>query len=105
VCGVSCTGLQHYVIMGQSAEGLPLEEKLLSQYLKEMDYSTHIVGKWHLGHAIREYTPTFRGFDSHLGYWLGKQDYCDHTSQDGDGWGYDFRTNMTVATTYFGDYE
>lgn len=75
-------GLQHYVIRGDTADGLPLSEKLLPEYLKDLGYSTHLVGKWHLGHAWQVYTPTFRGFDTHFGYWLGSQDHYDHTSTD-----------------------
>lgn len=71
-------GLQHYVITGGMEDGLPLDEKLLSEYLKELGYATHMVGKWHLGHARHLYTPTYRGFDSHYGNWLGAQDYYDH---------------------------
>ncbi|GBO08658.1 Arylsulfatase B, partial [Araneus ventricosus] len=34
---------------------------------------------WHLGYQTREFTPTYRGFDSHLGYFAGYIDYYDHT--------------------------
>ena len=37
--------MQHGVIMGGQPFGLSLEEKLLPQYLKEMGYATHAVGK------------------------------------------------------------
>ena len=37
------------------------------------------VGKWHLGSHLAAYSPTERGFTSHLGYWGGMQDYWDHT--------------------------
>lgn len=66
--------------MGAEPRGLPLREKLLPEYLRELGYSTHIVGKWHLGFYKREYTPTYRGFESHVGYWTGHQDYFDHTA-------------------------
>jgi arylsulfatase B len=61
------TGMQHTVLYGAEARGLPLAEKLLPEYLKELGYTNRIVGKWHLGSYTKEYTPTYRGFDSHLG--------------------------------------
>ena len=38
-------GMQHGVIMGGEPFGLGLEEKLLPQYLKELGYTAHAVGK------------------------------------------------------------
>ncbi|XP_014674868.1 PREDICTED: arylsulfatase B-like isoform X2 [Priapulus caudatus] len=91
------TGQQVDTILGSRPYGVPLNETLMPQYLKKCGYATHIVGKWHLGFFAREYTPLFRGFDSHYGYWLGHQDYYDHTAQGGNGyWGYDMRRNMSV---------
>lgn len=54
--------MQHTVIFGAEPRGLPLSEKLLPQYLKELHYKTHLVGKWHLGSYKREYLPLFRGY-------------------------------------------
>ena len=38
-------GMQHDVLNGAQPYGLPLDQRLLSQELKDLDYSTHIVGK------------------------------------------------------------
>ncbi|XP_063223602.1 arylsulfatase B-like [Bacillus rossius redtenbacheri] len=99
------TGMQR-VLYAQQPYGLPLRERLLPQYLKELGYATHAVGKWHLGHFQAAYTPTRRGFDSHFGYWAGHQDYYDHTSQEGPGyWGYDMRRGVgNVSWSSYGRY-
>ncbi|GBO18830.1 Arylsulfatase B [Araneus ventricosus] len=38
-------GLQHHVIRANEATALPIEEKVLPQYFKELGYATHMVGK------------------------------------------------------------
>ncbi|CAG2169540.1 unnamed protein product, partial [Oppiella nova] len=43
--------------------------------------------KWHLGFASREYTPTYRGFDSHWGYWTARESYFEHINCDRDNCG------------------
>ncbi|XP_059482457.1 arylsulfatase B-like [Neocloeon triangulifer] len=99
------TGMQHEVIYGFEPWGLGLEEKLLPEYLKELQYSTHLVGKWHLGHFKEEYTPTYRGFDSHFGFWTGHQDYYDHYAEENPGfWGFDMRRDMNVSRDTVGQY-
>ncbi|GBM48405.1 Arylsulfatase J [Araneus ventricosus] len=75
-------GLQHHVIKTGEATGLPLNEVTLPQHLKKLGYETHMIGKWHLGYQTKEYTPTYRGFDSYLGYYSGFIGYYDHTILD-----------------------
>ena len=57
------------------------------------------VGKWHLGFYSPEYTPEFRGFQEHFGYYTGNEEYWNHTSPSWNGGNYtalDFhRSNST----------
>uniref|UniRef100_A0A1B6DDM5 Sulfatase N-terminal domain-containing protein n=2 Tax=Clastoptera arizonana TaxID=38151 RepID=A0A1B6DDM5_9HEMI len=98
------TGMQRYVINAPEPWGLPLEEKLLPEYLRDLGYINRAVGKWHLGFFKKEYTPLYRGFHSHFGYWLGHKDYYSHLAGEGGYQGYDFRRNMESTWTVFGDY-
>ena len=45
--------------------------------------------QWHLGFYKWDYTPTFRGFDSFVGFYSGGEDYFTHQSSGG----YDFRND------------
>ncbi|CAD1470025.1 unnamed protein product, partial [Heterotrigona itama] len=98
------TGMQHGVLKCAEPRGLPLHEKLLPEYLRELGYSTHIVGKWHLGFYTKEYTPTYRGFDSHLGLWSGHHDYFDHSAVESPYWGLDMRRGLDAAWDLHGQY-
>lgn len=53
--------------------GIPVNVPLMPQYFKDAGYTTHAIGKWHLGHCHQNYTPTYRGFDSFYGFYLGSQ--------------------------------
>jgi arylsulfatase B len=103
---LSRPGMQHLVILEPEPWGLPLNETLLPQHLKRNGYTTHAIGKWHLGFFRKEYTPTYRGFDSHFGYWQGLQDYYQHTvhATYTSEYGYDMRRNMTVDWSAKGKY-
>ncbi|EOD26231.1 hypothetical protein EMIHUDRAFT_457393 [Emiliania huxleyi CCMP1516] len=81
-------GFQSGVLTSQNNWSLPLDETLLPQFVKRVDARSkcHAVGKWHLGYHRWEHTPTFRGFDSYLGYYSGDEDYYTH---QGDCGGFD----------------
>lgn len=79
-------GLQVGVVRPWAQYGLPLDERTLPQALKEAGYSTHISGKWHLGHFQPEYLPTKRGFDTQYGHYNGAIDYFTHARDGGHDW-------------------
>lgn len=98
-------GLQTGVIPSSHTYGLPTDEWLLSQALKEAGYSTAIIGKWHLGHADQKYWPRQRGFDYQYGPLIGEIDYFTHQQHGVVDW---YRNNKVVveegySTTLLGD--
>jgi arylsulfatase A-like enzyme len=85
----------HNVIRPISTAGLPLDIETLPEMLKrtEQPYQTHAVGKWHIGHSSWKQTPTFRGFDSFFGFYIGGEDYFTHESNGGVDLHYDKKSN------------
>ena len=76
------TGMQSGVLVGAAPYGLPLSLHLMPEFLNGLGYESKMVGKWHLGSHRSVFTPTKRGFQSHIGYWTGHMDYYDHTAQE-----------------------
>lgn len=98
-------GLQTAVILSAHTYGLPTDEWLLPQALKEAGYATAIVGKWHLGHGDRKYWPRQRGFDHQYGPLIGELDYFTHKQHGVVDW---YRNNKRIiekgyTTTLLGD--
>ncbi|VGO22922.1 sulfatase family protein [Pontiella sulfatireligans] len=47
-------------------KGLPPSEITIADHLKQKNYATACIGKWHLGH-LDKYLPTAQGFDTYYG--------------------------------------
>ena len=54
------------VLFPDNAGGLDSKEITIASALKNYDYKTACIGKWHLGH-LKEYMPTNHGFDEFYG--------------------------------------
>jgi arylsulfatase A len=65
------TGLVHGimradVLFPNDDNGLQPEEVTIAEVLKQKNYATMAIGKWHLGH-LPKYLPTAQGFDAYYG--------------------------------------
>ena len=58
--------------------GMPLEHKIMPEYLRDVGYVTALSGKWHLGMSDDAFLPINRGFDSTYGHLMGGIGYFDH---------------------------
>jgi arylsulfatase A-like enzyme len=104
-------GLQNTVVWPQDPWAMPLNETFLSENLQEAGYYTAYFGKWvranssiptlcalplierdlrtcaqHLGFFAEQHLPMNRGFNEQYGYYLGGEDYWDHTRTGGLDW-------------------
>jgi arylsulfatase B len=86
-------GLMRSVIPPWSTNGLPATEKTLPELLAPAGYEQRaIMGKWHLGHARREFLPLAHGFTSFYGHYNGALEYFDHTREGENDWHRDDRS-------------
>lgn len=72
-------GFQGYPLALGVPKHIPKDVNTLPISLKKLGYSTHLIGKWHLGYAKKEHTPLGYGYDTHFGYWNGFMGYFNHT--------------------------
>ncbi|CAB1098994.1 unnamed protein product [Ectocarpus sp. CCAP 1310/34] len=79
-------GFQYDVIHMGAPWGLPLTEKLFPQFMNDAGYTSHMVGKWHLGSHTFNHMPHRRGFETYLGYTQGRETYWTHEAN----WHYPF---------------
>ncbi|KAJ8601311.1 hypothetical protein CTAYLR_007241 [Chrysophaeum taylorii] len=103
-------GMQHSMLSGNEPWGLPLNNTIAPQYAAALGYRSVAIGKWHLGHFKREYTPLARGFDEYFGYYTGFTDHYRHVSEitfcaiDGAGCWFDLRDGDKPVVDREGDY-
>ena len=74
-------------------DGLPTDERTLAEILRDADYQTWLVGKWHLGSGHVKYWPRRRGFNHFYGHLTGGIGYWDKVHRGG----YDWMRNETVV--------
>jgi len=102
------SGLHHNVIANFEDLALPQNSTTLPEKLRYANFTSHHIGKWHLGTYADSATPLRRGFDSSVGYLNGEIDHFNHTVNDLMDFYYtqdysDFGTTMngTYATSVF----
>ncbi len=75
------------VVPPWSTNGLPAVEKTLPELLAHAGYEQRaIIGKWHLGHARKEFLPLAQGFTRFYGHYNGAIDYFTHEREGERDW-------------------
>ena len=65
--------------------GVPPNYTCIATRMKEVNYSTHLVGKWDAGMTTIEQTPNGRGYDTSFGYLQHANDYWSEITGKCDG--------------------
>eukprot|EP01083_Nonionella_stella_P298658 1013654_1 len=78
----------------------------MAELLSSAGYKTHAIGKWHLGYASFNMTPTGRGFHSHYGFYQGEETYYyqHFWYEQPAGEGFDFWLNKNAYFEAVGNY-
>lgn len=90
-------GMQGDDIQGGEPRGLPLNVRILPEYLRGLGYTTKLIGKWHLGYHTPQYTPLHRGFDFFLGFYNSYVSYYDYKYSYQNMSGYDMHRGDAPA--------
>lgn len=72
-------GLHEHIVMGSSYTGIPGEVKTIAEKMKEAEYKTAIIGKWHVGGQMQSYLPHNQGFDHSFVCINGAISYWNYT--------------------------
>eukprot|EP01035_Chromulina_nebulosa_P019812 gene19812-25756_t len=96
-------GMQYGMVLATAEWGMPLDEITLAEVLKEENYNTHMLGKWHLGHYTPDYLPTSRGFDDYIGFLNGENYYWSKRSPDFNEFIDFLESDQTCYTKYAQD--
>lgn len=75
-------GLFEPLAQKDSLFGLSPDYPSIATFIKASGYSTHLVGKWHLG-FLPEMSPLKNGYDEFFGFNGGAIDYISHTNPAG----------------------
>eukprot|EP01084_Bolivina_argentea_P217926 369925_1 len=72
-------GLQNPSTLPMGCKGhIPFNTPTIAELMKTAGWNTQMIGKWHLGYAASNMTPTGRGFNDYYGYYNGAEDYYFH---------------------------
>ena len=91
------TSSKRHVFFPDSANGLPHKEITIAEVLKEIGYTSAIIGKWHLGHRPK-FLPQSQGFDYYYGI-----PYSNDMDALGDSWEIYFK--KSIDPDYFSETE
>ncbi|GAV00258.1 hypothetical protein RvY_11134 [Ramazzottius varieornatus] len=75
--------MAYSAVRAGEAWGLPTNFPIVPQFLKELNYSTNFLGKWHLGAHTRAFLPGARGFDCWFGITQGRTHPFNYTTCSG----------------------
>lgn len=93
-------GLRQTVVPPWSIFGVDTTEEYIPEMLKQAGYINRaVLGKWHLGHALKKYLPLQRGFTHFYGHYNGAINYFTHEREGELDWHNDEETSYDKGYT------